>query len=51
MHGEKRHILHTWQEAFLVYTRPRVFGMLFLGFSAGLPFLLVFSTPNSSSGL
>ena len=27
-----------------VYTRPRVAGMIFLGFSAGLPFLLVFST-------
>lgn len=33
-----------WREAFLVYTRPRVLGMVFLGFSAGLPFLLVFST-------
>jgi len=44
MQGEKRHNLHSWHEAFLVYTRPRVIGMLFLGFSAGLPFLLVFST-------
>ncbi len=35
---------HSWREAFLVYTRPRVIAMLFLGFSAGLPFLLVFST-------
>lgn len=34
----------SWQEAFAVYTRPRVIGMLFLGFAAGLPFLLVFST-------
>ncbi len=34
----------TWGEAFRVYTRPRVVAMLFLGFSAGLPFLLVFST-------
>jgi len=34
----------SWKEAFLVYTKPRVLGMLFLGFSAGLPFLLVFST-------
>ncbi|GAB4270920.1 MAG: MFS transporter [Methylomicrobium sp.] len=33
-----------WREAFLVYTQPRVLGMIFLGFSAGLPFLLVFST-------
>lgn len=34
----------TWKEAFLSYRHPRVLGMLFLGFSAGLPFLLVFST-------
>ena len=33
-----------WHEALRVYTRPRVVAMLFLGFSAGLPFLLVFST-------
>ncbi len=36
--------LHTWRESLLVYTRPRIVGILFLGFSAGLPFLLVFST-------
>jgi len=35
---------HSWRESFAVYTRPKVIGMLFLGFSAGLPFLLVFST-------
>jgi PAT family beta-lactamase induction signal transducer AmpG len=34
----------SWRDAFLVYLRPRVFTMAFLGFSAGLPFLLVFST-------
>jgi len=34
----------SWREAFLSYTKPRVIAMLFLGFSAGLPFLLVFST-------
>lgn len=33
-----------WREAFGVYLRPPVVTMLFLGFSAGLPFLLVFST-------
>lgn len=33
-----------WLESLLVYLKPRVIGMLFLGFSAGLPFLLVFST-------
>jgi len=35
---------HNWRESFLVYAKPKVIGMLFLGFSAGLPFLLVFST-------
>jgi MFS transporter, PAT family, beta-lactamase induction signal transducer AmpG len=34
----------SWGEAFSVYMQPRVFGMIFLGFAAGLPFLLVFST-------
>ncbi|MDH5545101.1 MAG: AmpG family muropeptide MFS transporter [Gammaproteobacteria bacterium] len=36
--------IKSWAEAFRVYSKPRVLGMLFLGFSAGLPFLLVFST-------
>ena len=36
--------IHSWREAFSVYTRPRVIGMLFLGFSAGLPLLLIFGT-------
>ncbi len=35
---------HSWKAAFTVYIRPRVLAMTFLGFSAGLPFLLVFST-------
>ena len=34
----------SWAEAFKVYLHPRVIGMLFLGFSAGLPYLLVFGT-------
>jgi MFS transporter, PAT family, beta-lactamase induction signal transducer AmpG len=34
----------SWREAIRVYRHPRVIAMLFLGFSAGLPFLLVFST-------
>jgi len=34
----------SWRDAFAVYLHPRVLAMLFLGFSAGLPFLLVFST-------
>ena len=33
-----------WGEAFRAYARPRVISMLFLGFSAGLPLLLVFGT-------
>ena len=33
-----------WAESIEIYLRPRVVGMAFLGFSAGLPFLLVFST-------
>ncbi|MGH8119290.1 MAG: AmpG family muropeptide MFS transporter, partial [Gammaproteobacteria bacterium] len=33
-----------WSDAISLYTHPRVLGMVFLGFSAGLPFLLVFST-------
>jgi len=35
---------NSWRVALSVYTRPRVVGMVFLGFAAGLPFLLVFST-------
>ncbi len=34
----------SWAEAFDAYKHPRVLVMLFLGFSAGLPFLLLFST-------
>ncbi len=33
-----------WRETLATYTHPRVVTFLFLGFSAGLPFLLVFST-------
>ncbi len=35
---------HPWLAAFRVYSHPRVIGMLFLGFSAGLPLLLVLGT-------
>ncbi|MDX1335220.1 MAG: AmpG family muropeptide MFS transporter, partial [Gammaproteobacteria bacterium] len=35
---------HPWLQALRVYTKPQVLAMIFLGFSAGLPFLLVFST-------
>lgn len=34
----------SWRDAFAIYLQPRVLGMGFLGFSSGLPFLLVFST-------
>jgi len=34
----------SWREAFWVYTKPQVLHMLLLGFAAGIPFLLVFST-------
>lgn len=33
-----------WRESLATYRHPRVVQFLFLGFSAGLPFLLVFST-------
>lgn len=33
-----------WSDAWAVYSHPRVLAMLFLGFSAGLPLLLVFGT-------
>ena len=36
--------LRGWLDALLVYRQPRVAAMLFLGFSAGLPFMLVFQT-------
>jgi PAT family beta-lactamase induction signal transducer AmpG len=34
----------TWGQAFAIYVERPVLSMLFLGFSAGLPFFLVFST-------
>lgn len=34
----------SWRSAFLIYAQREVRSMVFLGFSAGLPFLLVFST-------
>lgn len=33
-----------WRGAISIYRQPRVLAMLFLGFSAGLPFYLVYST-------
>lgn len=34
----------SWRDALLIYFHRRVIAMAFLGFAAGLPFLLVFST-------
>ncbi len=34
----------SWREALTIYSHKRVIAMAFLGFSAGLPYLLVFST-------
>lgn len=34
----------SWQSAFQTYTHPRVRTLFFFGFSAGLPFLLIFGT-------
>ena len=34
----------TWRQAALAFLQPPVIRMLFLGFSAGLPILLIFST-------
>src|SRR5688500_4871670 len=42
--GTARTGLAGWWEAVLIYRQPRVLAMLFLGFSAGLPFMLVFQT-------
>ncbi len=36
--------LHDWKESFAIYKNTKVLAMLFLGFSAGLPILLVFGT-------
>lgn len=36
--------LLSWREVLSIYAKPRVIAMVFLGFSGGLPFLLVFST-------
>jgi len=40
----QRESRHSWLEDFSVYLNPRVIPMFFLGFSAGLPLFLIFST-------
>jgi len=37
-------VRHSWRETLHAYRHPRVITMLFLGFAAGLPLLLIFST-------
>ncbi len=37
-------VIARWWRSAAIYRQPRVISMLFLGFSSGLPFLLVFST-------
>ncbi len=44
VNNNKVSTIKSWREAFSVYRNPRVIGMIFLGFSAGLPYLLVFTT-------
>jgi len=44
MMEETTHTGRSWLEALEVYRNPRVIAMLLLGFSAGLPLLLVFGT-------
>ena len=39
-----REAIRSWRQALGVYAHPRVCAMLFLGFSAGLPFPLVLTT-------
>ncbi len=34
----------SWQEVLHVWTRPQILSMVFLGFSAGIPILLIFSS-------
>ena len=44
MGNMKNKPVHSWQESFRVYNQPRVRSMLFLGISAGIPLLLIFSS-------
>ncbi len=37
-------MLASWRESISIYLHPRVAAMMFLGFAAGLPYLLVFTT-------
>ncbi len=37
-------IEYSWKQAFIAFAHPRVIAMLFLGLSAGIPILLIFSS-------
>ncbi|MEN8169945.1 MAG: MFS transporter [Pseudomonadota bacterium] len=37
-------VQHNWPEAWHAWSRPQIISMLFLGFSAGIPILLIFSS-------
>ena len=41
---ENTKAIHSWQESIKGLVHPKVLAMLFLGFSAGLPLLLIFSS-------
>ena len=40
----KTHTVKSWKQTFHTWTHPRVITMLFFGFSAGVPILLIFSS-------
>lgn len=42
--GQQSTVGRSWSEAFGAFRHPRVIAMLFLGFSAGVPILLIFSS-------
>jgi PAT family beta-lactamase induction signal transducer AmpG len=42
--NDKPSLIGSWWRAVLIYRNPRIVAMLLLGFSSGLPFMLVFST-------
>lgn len=44
MHSNNPDYTYTWKLAFIAFLHPRVITMLFLGFSAGIPILLIFSS-------
>jgi PAT family beta-lactamase induction signal transducer AmpG len=42
--NQSEKILNTWKETLGIFLHPKVITMLFLGFSAGIPILLIFSS-------